>query len=541
MRRSLSSLIIFVFISPAALLTGAIAVAQNNALTDFNTSERCVNCHGKVTTQKGEAMSIASEWSASIMANAARDPYWQGSVRREVLDHPAASTAIQTTCASCHMPLQYLADKSQGHPTAMFKQLPFHAGTVAAAADGVSCAVCHQIQPAGLGTPASFNGQYTVAPPGTQPRPVFGPFDITNPQIVQVHQMTSGYAPKQSEHIRDADLCGSCHTLYTETLAADGKPLGRFPEQMTYLEWLHSDYHDKQTCQQCHMPAVNGTTTIASILGQPRDGVRHHTFVGANFLMDAMLNTHRDDLGVSASPADLAAATSSTASFLQSKAARVTVSSAELGRNQLSFSVRVENLTGHKLPTGYPSRRAWLHVAVTAADGRVVFESGKLNADGSIVGNANDADPTRFTPHYAEITTPDQVEIFEDILGDSAGKVTTALVSTTHYLKDNRLLPNGFDKANAPADIAVHGKAVEDPAFISGSCTTKYAVPTNGTKGPFHVAVELEYQPVGFRWAHNFAPYNAAEPQRFMKYFDQAAAHSAVVLAHAETTASAPH
>jgi hypothetical protein len=522
----------------AASLAGAIAAAQSD---DFHTADRCVNCHGKVTSQKGEAMSIAADWSASIMANAARDPYWQGSMRREVLDRPAAGTAIQTTCSSCHMPLQYLADKSQNHPTAMFQQLPFHAGTSTAASDGVSCAVCHQIQSAGLGTPASFNGQFTVAPPGTQPRPIFGPYDVPGPQIVQVHQLTSGYAPVQSAHIRDADLCGSCHTLYTETLGADGKPLGRFPEQMTYLEWLHSDYHSKETCQQCHMPAVNGTIAIASLLGQPREGVRRHTFVGANFFMDAMLSSHRDDLGVSASPADLAAAAAGATSFLQSQAARLTVGPAELAQDQLSFPVRVENLAGHKLPTGYPSRRAWLHVVITAADGSVVFESGKLNPDGSIVGNANDADPTRFTPHYPEITRPDQVEIFEDILGDGQGHVTTALVSTTQYLKDNRILPAGFDKANALPDIAVHGKAAGDPAFIAGSSTTRYAVPTNGAKGPFRVTAELEYQPVGFRWAHNFAPYNATEPQRFVKYFDQGAAHSALVLAHAETTAGAPH
>jgi hypothetical protein len=541
MTRRFSLPILSALVAFAVILTGASSAAQTEASPDFHTSERCVNCHGKVTTQKGESMSIAGEWSASIMANAARDPYWQGSVRREVLDHPAASTAIQTTCASCHMPLQYLADKAQNHPTAMFKQLPIHAGSISSAADGVSCTVCHQIQAAGLGTPASFTGQFTVAPPGTQPRPVFGPFDVTNPQIIQVHELTGGYAPVQSEHIRDADLCGSCHTLYTETLGADGKQLGRFPEQMTYLEWLHSDYHSKQTCQQCHMPAANSPVPVASLLAQPRDGVRHHSFVGANFFMDGIFSAHRDELGVAAQSADLAAAAASTTSFLQSQAARVTVGPAELAQNQLSFPVRVENLTGHKLPTGFPSRRAWLHVVVTAADGSVIFESGKPNPDGSIAGNANDADPARFTPHYATISKPDQVEIFEDILGDGQGKVTTALVFTTQYLKDNRILPTGFDKANAPADIAVHGKAADDPAFIAGSSTTKYAVATNSAKGPFHVAVELEYQPVGYRWAHNLAAYNAAEPQRFVKYFDQAAAHSALVLAHAETTTGASH
>ena len=145
--------------------------------------------------------------------------------------------------------------------------------------------------------------------------------------------------------------------------------------------------------------------------------------------------------------------------------------------SEISFAVHVENLTGHKLPTAYPSRRAWLHVVVAAADGHILFESGKLNPDGSIAGNANDADAARYSPHYTRITAPDQVEIFEPILGDSQGHVTTGLLSSTQYLKDNRILPTGFDKKTAPAEIAVRGKAADDAGFTAGSSTTQYASP----------------------------------------------------------------
>lgn len=540
MHRSLLLIICFSMVITVGLI-GVPTVAQSDISSDFHTSERCVSCHGTVVSSKGETASFATEWSASIMANSARDPYWQGSVRREVLDHPQASDAIQTACASCHMPIRYLTDKSQGHKTAVFAYLPFSTNKEDAGADGVSCDVCHQIQSTGLGTPASFNGQFVVAPPGTNPRPVFGPFSITNPQVIQLHQQISGYTPTQSGHIRDAALCGSCHTLYTETLGPDGKPVGRFPEQMTYLEWLHSDYRDKESCQQCHMPAVNGSVAITSILGVPRDGVRMHTFVGANFFVEAMLGAHHDKLGVTAQPVSLADAKAGITSFLETRAARVIVGPMELTQNGLSFPVRVENLTGHKLPTAFPSRRAWLHVVVTDAESHTIFESGKLNPNGSIIGNANDADPSRFSPHYSEITNPDQVEIFEAILGDGDGHVTTGLLYTTHYLKDNRILPAGFDKASAPGDIAVHGKAVDDPGFIAGASTTRYALLTNGAKGPFHVAVELEYQPIGYRWAQNFVPYHAAEPQQFVMYFDQAAAQSALVLAHANATTNSSY
>src|SRR5207237_3043249 len=114
-----------------------------------------------------------------------------------------------------------------------------------------------------------------------------------------------------------------------------------------------------------------------------------------------------------ADPGQLDAAVKRTTEFLQTRSAKVTICSVEPTANGLAVELQVENLTGHKLPTAYPSRRAWLHVVVRDSNGRVVFESGALNPDGSIVGNDNDQDPLRFEPYYREITRPDQVEIYE--------------------------------------------------------------------------------------------------------------------------------
>jgi len=33
-----------------------------------------------------------------------------------------------------------------------------------------------------------------------------------------------------------------------------GEELAKFPEQMPFQEWQHSDYATNQTCQDCHMP-----------------------------------------------------------------------------------------------------------------------------------------------------------------------------------------------------------------------------------------------------------------------------------------------
>jgi hypothetical protein len=169
-------------------------------------------------------------------------------------------------------------------------------------------------------------------------------------------------------------------------------------------------------------------------------------------------------------------------------------------------------------------------------DGGTVFESGALNPDGSIQGNVNDRDPSRFEPHYNEIKNSDEVQIYEPILGDQSGHVTTGLAAAVGYLKDNRLLPSGFQKKTADKDIAVVGDAADDPNFTDAGDLVRYSMPLGGARGPFHVEAELWYQPIGFRWAHNLGPYQAAETRRFLTYYDSMPLSGAVVLARSEKT-----
>jgi hypothetical protein len=129
------------------------------------------------------------------------------------------------------------------------------------------------------------------------------------------------------------------------------------------------------------------------------------------------------------------------------------------------------------------------------------------------------------------------VQIYEDILGDARGAVTTGLLSGVRYLKDNRLLPRGFDKRTADADIAVQGEALDDADFVAAGDRVRYAVPVGSASGPFTVTAELLYQPIGFRWATNLQSYNAAEPQRFTGYYAAMASAATTTLAKAAATA----
>jgi hypothetical protein len=152
------------------------------------------------------------------------------------------------------------------------------------------------------------------------------------------------------------------------------------------------------------------------------------------------------------------------------------------------------------------------------------------------MGNDNDADPLRYEPHYAELGSGDQVQIYEAVMADSAGVPTTGLLRGVRYVKDNRLLPHGFDKRTASKDVAVAGGAASDDDFVGGRDRVRYSVALGSSQGPYRIEAELRYQSIAYRWAANLRQYDAPEPRRFVRYYDSMAAGSAVTLARAEAS-----
>jgi hypothetical protein len=503
----------------------------------FLTSDRCIACHNGLITSTGEDVSIGFDWRASVMANSGRDPYWQAGVRRESIEHPEAQAEIEDECSTCHMPMARYDAFVHGKKGQVFGHLPFPAEDREGkeAEDGVSCSVCHQIGKERLGKPESFNGKFVVdAPQTSDNHPEYGPFAIDAGHTRIMQTSTEGFRPTQEDHIRESELCATCHTLLTTALGPGGKPIGGIAEQVPYQEWLHSDYRQKRSCQSCHMPVVQEPMPITRVFGERRQGLSRHVFVGGNFFLQRLLNRYRDELHVEAQSEELRAAADNTVRYLQETAAGVSIENVSTVAGRLNAEVTVENFGGHKLPTAYPSRRAWLHFVVRDANQKIVFESGALHPDGSIQGNDNDADPLRYEPHYAEIKSADQVQIYESIMVDAKGLPTTGLLNGVRYVKDNRILPRGFDKRTAAADIVPQGDAFDDPAFTAGSDRVKYSVDLAGGSGPFSVTAELWYQPIGYRWANNLKKYNDAfEPRRFTGYYDSMGPATAIMLAHA--------
>jgi hypothetical protein len=503
----------------------------------FETSDNCLACHNGLTTAGGEDVSIGVSWRSSMMANSARDPYWQAAVRRETMDHPTRKAAIEDECATCHMPMARTAARAAGRHGEVFAFAPAERGSSDGhrlAADGVSCTLCHQIGPERLGTRDSFVGGFVIgsADQGT-PR-MFGPFDVDAGRTALMRSAT-GVAPAKGDHLRDSEVCATCHTLYTDALDANGVVVGSLPEQMPYLEWRHSAFAKERTCQSCHMPDAEAVP-ITSVAGEPRERLGRHTFLGGNFFMLRMLNRFRHELAVEAPAHELEASAQATLRQLQSDTASLSIVSAAATDDGVDAEVLVRNLTGHKLPTGYPSRRAWLHLVVLDAAGRRIFESGAVASDGRIAGNDNDIDGGGVEPHYDEIRSAGEVQIYEAVMSGADGRVTTGLLQATQFVKDNRLLPRGFDKSLAGADIAVRGAATADDDFSGEGDRVRYRVPVGGAKGPFTVEAELRYQPIGYRWAANLRDYDAPEPRRFTAYFDSMAAAASALVSRASAT-----
>src|SRR5262247_1726291 len=97
--------VIAVFVaSPGAReASGSRERAAHADLSLFTHSENCLACHNTLVSAAGEDVSIGATWRSTMMANSARDPYWQAAVRRETIDHARRSGDIENECAACHM------------------------------------------------------------------------------------------------------------------------------------------------------------------------------------------------------------------------------------------------------------------------------------------------------------------------------------------------------------------------------------------------------------------------------------------------------
>jgi len=492
--------------------------------TLFSGSGNCALCHTKgspntaaLTDAQGRDVSPATYWRSTMMANSSKDPFWQAKVQAEVASNPHLQSIIEDKCTTCHAPMGAAQAEQDGQHDYSFDEMladPL-------AMDGVSCTVCHQIENVGLGESESFSGGYSIG----QNRLIFGPFanPVTGPMM-----MNGNYTPTFSSHMESSELCATCHTLFTPFVNDAGEVVGEAPEQVPYFEWLNSDYPGEGiACQSCHMPALDENIALSNRpqwLGT-RNPLHTHEFVGANVFMLKLLKQFGNQLGVDATSAQFDSTIARTLKMLQHQSVELAVSADWIsGQDSMEIDVVVQNLSGHKFPTAYPSRRAWLELTVADDSGDTVFHSGAWDGGGEIIGL-----DSIFEPHHDTIREESQVQIYQNIPRDVNGDKTYTLLRIADYLKDNRIPPRGYRSDGVAADTTrVIGRALVDPDFNqndlaegTGADVVHFRIGGLHPDETYEITASMNYQSLSPRFAEDLFTYDLPEVVTFRGFYEE--------------------
>lgn len=494
--------------------------------TLFSGSGNCILCHGDPSQfpasdanqdSAGNDISPVTTWRATMMANAAKDPFWRAKVSHEGLVNPGLKDEIENVCTSCHGPNGHFEAAHHG-------QLPYTMDDLSAdpmALDGVSCTSCHTMTDEGFGSVFSANITYDTM------QTAFGPY--TFPFTASMINFT-GFTPMYGSHISTSEQCGICHTLITHPLDLDGVPTGTsFVEQAIYHEWLNSDYSQEGTsCQDCHMKKIEEPVVVSPLPPglNSRTPFSEHEIAGGNVFMLNLLKENNTALDLNATVAQFDDVIAKTEEMLQSSLDLEIFSQFGENGDTVLVEVMLTNKAGHKLPGGYPSRKMYIEFIAINNDGDTIFHSGAMDNNGRIIGEPANT----YEPHHTVIVSDDQVQIYELVMGDINADLTTVLEYAYQPLKDNRIPPKGFVTSHSAYDtIPIIGEALNDADFnrfdnLEGSGTDKvyYKIPLSLINSNAFVShVKVQYLSVPRKWLDEMFEHQSDDIDAFKAMYEQ--------------------
>jgi hypothetical protein len=553
---------------------------QPGEIGNLESPNKCDNCHGGYN----QAVEPAFNWRGSMMANAGRDPIFWATLSIAEQDFDGAGDL----CIRCHSAGGWYAGRST--PTD-------GSGLMAGDADGVDCDTCHKMtntdngellgvmNPPFIANDGSGSGYYgsgMLSLSGDNAK--LGPYN----DAAARHQFT------QSQFHRDISFCGSCHDVSNpavgdlahnngaqstaDPVIASGvlgssldtkAAFNNFPYQYGIVERTFSEYYSGAlsktqvsnynnlpadlkdgaikaaydsaggdytdgtpryfSCQTCHLRATTGVGCNKN--GVPtRSDLPLHDMTGGNYWMpDAILYQNAQDMlrlggGLSTVQIDAITAGKSRAQQQLNLAASLEVS---------GDTLKITNLTGHKLISGYPEgRRMWLNVKWYDTANTLVREDGQYDIVSAVNGTAvksvvNLADPNTkiYEAHYGMtqewanellgLGYPANLPLSYDrvtgavnyTLGDLANQVPGTSHETFHFVlnntvvKDNRIPPYGMSYEEARVR-----NALPVPADQYGNPTTGGAYDywdvfsLNPPAGATYAEINLLYQPTSWEY-----------------------------------------
>ena len=484
-------------------------------------AENCAQCHAP---PGGDADAEASyfphsSWSGSMLANAGRDPLFWAAL--DVANHDLPG--VGDFCLRCHLPKAWLDGRVSKTPQGALVDGAdgcLLRGSPASSLEdnhndfqGITCQFCHRAEPTGpLGETAPLDNASIwlddEACPGSDEPCRKGPYEYA-----QADTLKPPHAWEKDLSLADSAMCGSCHDVSAPRIPGgktlilpDGADTGNpFPVERTYSEWLNSDFADLilaapleleapalrsgQTCQNCHMPLAEAADARAARQGAPGSRAGElpvHEFAGGNAWMPAVLSA---EYGAALNRTAAFARTVELATEMLERSAEVSVQ-ADRSSSGLEVAVRVTNLSGHKLPTGYAEgRRMWLQLTVRDGAGAVVFESG------------------RYDTEQARLVEDNQLRTYEVLHGewhDNACVTTENDLPVFHFVlanciaSDTRIPPLGF-RGGADVELQPVGRTYPETAPGSGRLVNYdnvvFEVPLAAeSSGPYTVTAALQYQ-----------------------------------------------
>jgi hypothetical protein len=383
------------------LTVGSVPLPGTSSVTvPLSPPSACARCHGGFDPN-GAAFDT---WAGSAMGHAARDPLFLAALVQAERDRPG----VGDLCLRCHAPEAWLQGRCS----------PTDGSALDETDSGITCSACHRMDE----SPWVRNGQYVIGDDSDLRGPYGG--------------NTAPHHQQYSTWISDSRLCGTCHDLINPLVRRrnlDGSETEYFfPEQTTYSEWRASDFMaEAKSCIDCHMPELAGP--VANSTGSREDRSSHALAGGNAFLLDAIAFLE-PRLGLSS---ELARGRARVLAMLESAAKLDVTIPKRVGRGDIvSIEIQVTNLTGHKLPTGYP-------------DGRRVFLALRSTELGLARG------------HYDEVTgEPVKPIVSYRVEHGQSGQGPgshLALNDTVYF--DNRIPPRGFVPTTTTAPV---GKTYPD-------------------------------------------------------------------------------
>jgi hypothetical protein len=558
---------------------------QPREVTNLESPDKCDNCHGGYN----KAVEPAFNWRGSMMANATRDPIFWATLAIAEQDFDGSGDL----CIRCHSTGGWYGGRST--PTDGSALMAGDADGVECDACHKMTNPNNSEYVGVMNSPFIANDKQTPATGyyGSGMLSLWGNADKLGPysDAVARHQFL------QSKFHRSVDFCGSCHDVSNPavgdlatnngrqptsdpitasgvlgSLVEDKAALNNFPYQYgiverTYSEFysgllsktlvsnysglpadLHTgaikaaydsakgNYADGTTryfsCQTCHLRAVSGQGCNKK--GVPiRSDLPLHDMTGGNYWMpDAILyqnaqGTLRLGGGLTTVQIDAINAGKARATQQLQLAASLSVT---------GDTVRITNLTGHKLISGYPEgRRMWLNIKWYNDTNSLIREDGAygpmpVNIDGTptqikTILNLNDTNTKIYEAHYAmtqewasqllNLGYPSTLPLGFDretgavdyTLGQLAAQAAGTYHETFHFVlnnyvaEDNRIPPYGMTYDEARKRNALPVPATQYGSPVSGGSYNYWDDFTlSPPSGATYATIDLLYQPTSWEY-----------------------------------------